>query len=169
MAARGSLSFLGLSVLVVALDQISKYIIEHQLALFQAIDLLPVLQITRLHNPGAAFSFLADAAGWQRWAFTALAVVVSVALVLWLHRIERGHAVLASAVSLILGGAIGNVIDRLHLGHVIDFIYVHWGQHYFPAFNIADSAISVGAGLLLLDTFLSERRAGQGTKPPQTG
>ena len=169
MASRGSLSFLGLSVLVVALDQISKYVIEHHLVLYQAVDVLPVLQITRMHNPGAAFNFLADAAGWQRWAFTALAVVVSVALVLWLRRIQPGHAVLASAVSLILGGATGNVIDRLHLGHVIDFIYAHWGQHYFPAFNIADSAISVGAGLLLLDTFLSERRAGQGTKPPQSG
>jgi signal peptidase II len=116
---------------------------------------LPVLEITRLHNPGAAFSFLAGAAGWQRWLFTALALIVSAALALWLRRIERGTTVLACAVALILGGALGNVIDRLRLGHVIDFIYVHWGQHYFPAFNVADSSICIGAALLLLDTWFS--------------
>lgn len=159
MAARGSLSFLGLSALIVVLDQISKYEIEHRLALLQTIDVLPVLQITRMHNPGAAFSFLADAAGWQRWLFTGLALIVSAALAVWLRRIERGQPVLACAVALILGGAIGNVIDRIRLAHVIDFIYAHWDQHYFPAFNVADSAISVGAGLLLLDTWLSSRRA----------
>jgi signal peptidase II len=155
---RGSLGFLALSVVVIALDQLSKFAIERGLALYQSVTVLPVLEITRLHNPGAAFSFLADAAGWQRWLFTALALIVSVALVLWLSRIERGSRVLASAVALILGGALGNVIDRLRLGQVIDFINVHWAQHYFPAFNVADSAICVGAGLLLLDTWLSGHR-----------
>jgi signal peptidase II len=126
--------------------------------MYQSVTVLPVLEITRLHNTGAAFSFLADAAGWQRWLFTALALIVSIVLTLWLSRIERSAKVLACAVALILGGALGNVIDRLRLGHVIDFIYAHWDQHYFPAFNIADSAICVGAGLLLLDAWLSGRR-----------
>ena len=119
--------------------------------------MLPLLNITRIHNTGAAFSFLAGAAGWQRWLFTALAITVSVALLVWLRRIDRESRVLASAVALILGGALGNLIDRLRLGHVIDFIQVHWGEHYFPAFNVADSAITVGAALLLLDAWLEAR------------
>ena len=159
MPPRGSLVFLWLSGLIVAFDQLSKFVIERELALLQSITVLPVLEITRMHNTGAAFSFLADAAGWQRWLFTALAVIVSIVLALWLRRIDRGARVLATAVALILGGAIGNVIDRIRLGHVIDFIYVHWNQHYFPAFNVADSAICVGAGLLMLDTWLSSRHA----------
>jgi signal peptidase II len=158
--SRGSLPYLALSAAVVALDQLSKFLIERHLALFQSVRVLPVLEITRLHNTGAAFSFLADEAGWQRWLFTALAVIVGIVLTVWLRRIDRSARVLASAVALILGGAIGNVIDRLRFGHVIDFIYAHWYQHYFPAFNVADSAICVGAGLLLLDTWLSSRRAG---------
>jgi signal peptidase II len=159
---RGSLVYLWLSALVIGLDQLSKAAIERTLALYQSVDVLPVLQITRLHNSGAAFSFLADAAGWQRWLFTALALGVSAVLAFWLRRIERGATVLACAVALILGGALGNVIDRLRFGHVIDFIYAHWDQHYFPAFNIADSAICIGAGLLLLDTWL----AGAGREAP---
>jgi signal peptidase II len=153
---RGSLAFLGLSAAVIALDQLSKLAIERTLSLYQSVAVLPFLEITRLHNTGAAFSFLADAAGWQRWLFTALALIVSAVLAVWLRRIDRSP-VLASAVALILGGALGNVIDRLRLGHVIDFIFAHWGQHYFPAFNVADSAICVGAGLLLLDTWLSSK------------
>jgi signal peptidase II len=151
------LVFLWLTAAVVALDQLTKAAIEHSLGLYQSVVVLPVLEITRYHNTGAAFSFLADAAGWQRWLFTALAIIVSVALVLWLRRIDRGDASLASAVALILAGALGNVIDRLRLGHVIDFIHVHWGEHYFPAFNVADSAITIGAALLLLDAWLEAR------------
>lgn len=154
---RGSLPYLALSATVVALDQLTKLLIERHLALFESVSVLPVLEITRLHNTGAAFSFLAGAAGWQRWLFTALAIIVSVVLILWLMRIDRAARVLASAVALILGGALGNLIDRLRLGHVIDFIHVHWGDHYFPAFNVADSAITVGAALLLLDAWLEAR------------
>jgi signal peptidase II len=156
--ARGSLPYLALSVAIVVLDQVTKFLIEHRLALFESVTVLPVLEITRLHNTGAAFSFLADGGGWQRWLFTGLAIVVSLGLALWLRRIDRAARVLASAVALIIGGAIGNLIDRLRLGHVIDFIFVHWDQHYFPAFNVADSAICIGAGLMLLDTWLSGRR-----------
>jgi signal peptidase II len=157
---RGSLPYLALSAAVVALDQLTKFLIERHLALFESVSVLSVLEITRLHNTGAAFSFLADEAGWQRWLFTALAIVVSIVLALWLRRIPASARVLATAVALILGGAVGNVIDRVRLGHVIDFIYAHWDRHYFPAFNVADSAICVGAGLLLLDTWLSGRRGG---------
>jgi signal peptidase II len=152
---RGSLVYLWLSAVVIGLDQLSKAAVERGLALYESVTVLPVLEITRLHNTGAAFSLLADAPGWQRWLFTALALLVSGALGLWLRRIERGTTVLACAVALILGGALGNVIDRLRLGHVIDFIYAHWERHYFPAFNVADSAICIGAGLLLLDTWRS--------------
>ena len=154
---RGALIYLWLTALVIALDQITKGAIEHSLGLYQSIIVLPVLDITRAHNTGAAFSFLAGEAGWQRWLFTVLAIGVSVALVLWLKRIDFQARVLAAAVALILGGALGNVIDRLRLGHVIDFIHVHWGEHYFPAFNVADSAITIGAALLLLDAWLEAR------------
>jgi signal peptidase II len=157
-AARSSgLVYLWLTAAVVGLDQLTKAAIERSLGLYQSVVVLPVLEITRYHNPGAAFSFLAGAAGWQRWLFTALAIIVSVALILWLRRIDRGDATLASSVALILAGALGNVIDRLRLGHVIDFIHVHWGEHYFPAFNVADSAITIGAALLLLDAWLEAR------------
>jgi signal peptidase II len=154
---RSGLVYLWLTAAVIGLDQLTKAAIERGLDLYQSIALLPVLEITRLHNPGAAFSFLADANGWQRWLFTGLAIIVSAALVLWLRRMDRGSRALASAVALILGGALGNVIDRLRLGHVIDFIHVHWGEHYFPAFNVADSAITIGAALLLLDAWLEAR------------
>lgn len=157
-AARGSLPYVGLSLAVVLLDQLTKGLIVARLAVFQAVDVLPVLQITHVYNRGAAFSFLDDASGWQRWAFAALALIVSVLLVAWLRRIDRREIALATGVSLVLGGAIGNLIDRLRLGHVIDFVAVHWGPHYFPTFNLADSAITVGVILWLLDAWLEARR-----------
>jgi signal peptidase II len=118
-----------------------------------------VSDLGRAHHVGAAFSMFATASGWQRWVFSALAVVVSVALIVWLARLERRANLLAAALALILGGALGNVYDRLRLGYVIDFIQVHWQQHYFPAFNVADSAITVGAVLLVIDALLSGRHA----------
>ena len=111
--------------------------------------MLPVLDITRMHNVGAAFSFLASASGWQRWLFIGLAVVVSIGIIVWLLRLPRGaHGLLACGLALVLGGALGNVIDRIRLGYVIDFIHFHWDRAYFPAFNVADSAITVGAACL---------------------
>jgi signal peptidase II len=154
---RNALVYLWLTLLVIVLDQLTKAAVERSLALYQSFVLLPVFEITRLHNHGAAFSFLAGATGWQRWLFSTLAVIVSAALVLWLRRIDSEARMLASAVALILGGALGNVIDRLRLGYVIDFITVHWRDHYFPSFNVADSAITIGAGLLLLDAWLEAR------------
>jgi signal peptidase II len=156
-AGTGSLIYLWLSVVVIALDQLTKTIIERSLSLYESIHILPVLDITRLHNTGAAFSFLADESGWQRWLFTGLGIAVGVILVWWLRRIERTSRVLASSVALIIGGDLGNIIDRLRLGHVIDFVHAHWADHYFPAFNVADSAITVGAALLLLDAWLEAR------------
>jgi signal peptidase II len=118
-----------------------------------------VLNITLRYNTGAAFSFLADASGWQRWFFAGLALAVAAAIVLWLRRMDgRSHARLACSLSLIMAGALGNLIDRLHLGHVVDFIHAHWGTWDFPAFNVADSAITIGAILMLLDAYLDGKR-----------
>jgi signal peptidase II len=154
-----SASWLLLSLFVVLADQASKSYITHTLLEFEFTKVLPVLDITRMHNVGAAFSFLASASGWQRWMFIGLAVVVSIGITIWLLRLPRNaHALLAGGLALVLGGAIGNVIDRIRLGYVIDFIHFHWDRAYFPAFNVADSAITIGAGCLLLDALLEARR-----------
>ena len=152
-------AWLLLSALVVGVDQATKaYIIRH-FGVFEFTTVLPVLDITRLHNVGAAFSFLATASGWQRWLFIALAVGVSIAITAWLVRLPRtAHRLLSAGLALVLGGAVGNVIDRIRLGHVVDFIHFHWDQAYFPAFNVADSAITVGAACLLLDSLFDSRR-----------
>jgi signal peptidase II len=147
-------------VLLIVADQASKAWIETHYALGEFTPVFFWLDITRLHNPGAAFSFLADAGGWQRWFFSILAVVVSVALVIWLRSLHAARdRVLALALALVLSGAIGNVIDRFEHGFVIDFIHVHWQQAYFPAFNIADAAITVGAVLLIYDALRDWRRS----------
>jgi len=151
--------WLWISILVIAADQLAKLWIERTMVLGDTFAVLPVLDIVRAHNPGAAFSFLANAGGWQRWAFSVLAVGVSIALVFWLRKLALStHALLAFGLSLILGGAIGNVIDRIEHGYVVDFVHAHWGAAYFPAFNVADSAISVGAVLVILDAILEGRR-----------
>lgn len=148
-----------LSALIVVLDQTTKAYITRHFGVFEFTSVLPILDITRLHNVGAAFSFLATASGWQRWLFIALAVGVSVAITAWLVRLPRtAHSLLAAGLSLVLGGALGNVIDRIRLGHVVDFIHFHWDQAYFPAFNVADSAITVGAACLLLDSLFDSKR-----------
>jgi len=125
----------------------------------QSIELLPVFNFTLLHNAGAAFSFLSDAGGWQRWFLVAVSTLVSGAIVVWLYRIRSTEKLLALALALILGGAIGNLVDRALVGYVVDFIVVHYQHYYFPAFNVADSAITVGAMLLILDTLLKPREA----------
>jgi len=152
-------AWLLLSALIVIADQVSKEYITRHLGEFEFRTVLPILDITRMHNVGAAFSFLASASGWQRWLFIGLAVSVSVAIVIWLCRMHRGaSSLLAAGLSMVLGGAVGNVIDRIRLGHVVDFIHFHWDRAYFPAFNVADSAITVGAGCLLLDALIDSRR-----------
>ena len=118
-----------------------------------------MFNFTLLHNAGAAFSFLSDAGGWQRWFLVAVSTLVSGAIVVWLYRIRSTEKLLALALALILGGAIGNLVDRALVGYVVDFIVVHYQHYYFPAFNVADSAITVGAMLLILDTLLKPREA----------
>lgn len=151
--------WLWLSVLLIVADQASKAWIESSYLLGEFTPVFFWLDITRLHNPGAAFSFLADAGGWQRYFFSTLAVFVSGALILWLRTLHADRErVLSLALALVLSGAIGNVIDRFEHGFVIDFIHVHWQQAYFPAFNIADAAITVGAFFLIYDAFADWRR-----------
>ena len=151
----GRLGWLVLSLLVLVIDQVSKAHFEGTLEMFQQIVVIPdYFSWTLAYNTGAAFSFLADSGGWQRWLFALIAVVVSAVLVVWLKRLGRNDTWLAIALALVLGGALGNLYDRIALGHVIDFILVHWqNRHYFPAFNFADSAICVGAIMLALDMF----------------
>ncbi len=155
----GRLSLLWISLLVLIVDQATKLYFETNLSLYQQIVVIPDLfSWTLAYNTGAAFSFLADSSGWQRWLFALIAVVVSATLVVWLKRLKADETWLAIALALVLGGALGNLYDRIVLGHVIDFILVHWqNRWYFPAFNIADSAISVGAVLLALDMFKSKK------------
>jgi len=157
----GATAWLWLSLSVVLADQASKWWIIQRFELFQRVELLPFLGITRLHNTGAAFSILAEAGGWQRWFFVGLAVLVSLVIMLWLRRLpRRGQSMLAAALALIIGGALGNVIDRVTHSYVVDFISVHYQDWYFPAFNVADSALTVGAVLLVLDSLLHPARPG---------
>jgi len=152
------LRWLTLSAVLIALDQWTKHLIETRLESFETRVILPVFNLVRAHNRGAAFSMFNDAGGWQRWAFSALALGVSGALVVWLARLERRAQLMAAGLALILAGALGNLIDRLRQGSVVDFLQVHWHDHYFPAFNVADSCITLGAIALLLDALLSSRR-----------
>jgi signal peptidase II len=143
----------------IVLDQLTKLWIVDSIPNGGSVTVLPVLNIIHTYNPGAAWSMFANAGGAQRWIFSGLAVVVSVVLVYWLRRLQlSAQALLVGGLTLILGGAIGNVIDRLRLGHVVDFVQVHWGNSYFPAFNVADSAISIGAVLVVLDALLEGQR-----------
>ena len=156
----GGLRWLWLSLAVIVADQLSKSLVVGHLELYETIDVLPVFELTRLHNTGAAFSLLAQASGWQRWFFVGLAVVVSGGIVYWLRNLPRDSApFLPVALALVLGGALGNLVDRVWHGYVIDFLHFHWEAAYFPAFNVADSAITVGAGLLILDAILEGRRS----------
>jgi len=154
----GRLSWLWLSVLVLVIDQASKFYFEHRLDLYEQIVVIPdYFSWVLAYNTGAAFSFLADGSGWQRWLFALIAIVVSAVLIVWLKRLGRDETWLAIALALVLGGALGNLYDRMAIGHVIDFIFVHWKEHGFPAFNFADSAITVGAIMLALDMFKSKK------------
>lgn len=157
----GHLPWLLLSVLILVVDRVTKDIFEGTLSMYQRIEVIPgYFDWTLAYNTGAAFSFLADAAGWQRWFFAAIAIVVSVVLVIWLKRLKRHETLLAVALAMVLGGALGNLYDRVVLGHVVDFILVHWQDQYrFPAFNIADTFITIGAILLALDMFKSDKSA----------
>ncbi len=152
------MKWLWVSVVVLILDQCTKLLADAMLSMHQSVVLLPFLALRKAYNYGAAFSFLGDASGWQRWFFIVLALGVMGVLVTWLRRLPPGNTGARVALVLILGGAAGNVIDRLVYGYVIDFIDVFYGSWHWPTFNIADSAISVGAFLLLLDAFREHRK-----------
>ena len=154
--------FYFVALIIVVLDQWSKRFMSELLdlcrpGLCETIEILPVFKLILLHNSGAAFSFLDDAGGWQRWFLVTVSTVVSAIIGVWLFRIRSTEKLLAFALCLILGGAVGNLIDRVAAGFVVDFLLVHWDEHYFPAFNVADAAISVGAGCLILDMFLKPK------------
>jgi signal peptidase II len=149
-----------ISAAIVGLDQLTKIAILKWVPLYDKIPLASFINITHQRNTGAAFSFLADAGGWQRWFFSALAGIVSAVIVVWLYQLRRQRqVVLAYGLVLILGGAVGNVIDRIRLGYVIDFFQVLIAGWPFPSFNVADAAITVGAGPIIFDSlFLSDKK-----------
>jgi len=144
-----------LALVMVLLDQYTKTLATESLVYARPVEVFSWFNLTLQHNTGAAFSFLSDAGGWQRWFFTVVAVVISGVLTVWLFMAPRAHWLLGLSLALILGGAVGNVWDRVALGYVVDFISVHYQGWYFPAFNIADSAITVGAICMLLDSFFN--------------
>lgn len=152
------LGWLALTAAIIGLDRLTKFLASAHLAYNDPVAVLPFFNLTLLHNTGAAFSLLDDAGGWQRWLFTAIALLVSAVLLRWLARIAGRNAVLSCALSLLLAGALGNLWDRLAYGYVVDFVELYYRQWSFPAFNVADSAITVGAALLILDTLREARR-----------
>ena len=148
-----------IAVVVVALDLWTKSLATQMLQYGRPVEILPVLDFTLLHNRGAAFSFLSSAGGWQRWVFTAIALAVSAVLLVWTLQLKPHERWLSVTLPLILGGALGNLYDRLTLGYVVDFVHFHWQGRYFPAFNIADAAITVGAIMMIVDAlWLQPRR-----------
>ena len=153
------LKYLTVTGLVIVFDQVSKWLMVSWLSLYETVAVMPYFNLTMAHNHGAAFSFLAQAGGWQRWFFIGLALAISTFLLFWLARFKPHAKLEAISLSLILGGAIGNVIDRIVYGYVIDFLDFYIGTSHWPAFNIADSAICVGAVLLILDSFKSEDKS----------
>ncbi len=154
------LKWIWLSALVIVLDQVTKYMAVHMLVMHEPLAVMPMFNLTLMYNTGAAFSFLSEAGGWQRWFFTGVALLVSLLIFNWLRSLQDGQRLQAVALSLVLGGALGNVIDRLLLGHVVDFIQLYYDRWYWPAFNIADSAITVGVVLLIFDTLRRGKQSG---------
>ncbi|MDD3518911.1 MAG: signal peptidase II [Chromatiales bacterium] len=156
------LRWLWLSAVVLVLDQATKFAADDLLTLYAPVEVLPFFNLSLSYNPGAAFSFLAGASGWQRWFFSVLALGVSVFIVLWIKRLQAHERWTAAGLALILAGAIGNLIDRLLYGHVVDFIQLYYDRFYWPTFNIADSAITVGAVVLVVHTlFFGSETAGK--------
>lgn len=155
------LRFLWLTLLLIILDQVSKQWVIGVFDLYESIEIMPYLNFTYVRNYGAAFSFLSDQGGWQRWLFTILAIAISIVLVIWLRRNPAKLWRQNLAFALILAGAIGNVIDRIIYGYVIDFLDVYVNDWHWPAFNVADMAITIGAALMLLEAFFEQRESSQ--------
>lgn len=155
--------WLWLAVVFFVLDQITKTWITATLEYREIIEVLPIFNLTLAHNYGAAFSMLSDAGGWQRWLFTGLALLASIIIIGWLRRTPKQLSIFCVSLSLILGGALGNLYDRIVFGYVIDFLDFYWGTAHFPAFNVADSAITVGAALMLWYSFFIEPKLESGS------
>lgn len=151
------LKWLWITVVIIILDQLTKHLASDLLALHKPVEVIPFINLTLAHNTGAAFSFLDDASGWQRWFFITLALVVSIVVLIWMRGLPQNATRTAIPLALILGGALGNVWDRIQLGYVIDFIDVYYDQWHWPAFNVADSAITIGTVLLILDAIWGVR------------
>ena len=154
----GMLQWLGLAFIILLVDQFTKVLIVGYYHLGDSTYVTSFFNVVRVHNAGAAFSFLAGASGWQRWFFTVLGLVAAIVIV-WMLRSHPGQKLFSFAMACILGGAIGNVIDRILYGYVVDFLDFHWHGMHFPAFNVADSAISIGAACLILDELLRVRKS----------
>ena len=154
----GWLPWLGLSLAIFVADQFTKVLILGYYRLGDSTYVTSFFNVVRAHNTGAAFSFLAGASGWQRWFFTAVGIAAAIFIV-WMLRSHAGQRLFSFALACILGGALGNVVDRLVHGYVVDFVQLHWRGWYFPAFNVADSAITIGAACLILDELLRVRRS----------
>jgi len=148
--------YFAIAIVTIIVDQITKWIASSNLAMHDPVPVMPSFNFTLMHNYGAAFSFLSDAGGWQRWFFTIVAAVISVVLIVWIARLKTHEKWLGIGLSLVLGGAIGNLIDRVNYGYVVDFIQWYYDRFYWPAFNIADSAIFIGTAILLLSTFFTK-------------
>lgn len=153
-----NLYWLLLSMIVIILDQLTKYLAVNHLTLHQPVPLMPFFNLTLAHNTGAAFNFLGSAGGWQRWFFIGFAMLVSISCSIWLYRLPAKHCLNAAAISLIIGGALGNIWDRLNYGYVIDFIDFYVNDWHWPIFNVADSAICIGVGLLAYLSFTTQEQ-----------
>ena len=156
LAQKSGLVWLWLSLLLLVVDFATKTLVVKTMNLRDSIDILPFFNLTYVHNYGAAFSFLSEAGGWQRWFFTAIAAIACIVFTVWLAKTPKSETLLSIAVALMLSGAMGNLIDRALFGYVIDFLDFHWSGNHFPAFNVADSMIFIGAVLMILESFTAE-------------
>jgi signal peptidase II len=163
-------AWMAVAAIVVVADQVTKWAIVEWVALYDSVPVNSFVNLTHQRNTGAAFSFLADAGGWQRWFFVVLAVVVSIVIFVWLWRMRGERNILAGGgLALVLGGAIGNLIDRVAHGYVVDFIQVWFGDWAYPSFNVADAGISVGAALLIIDALFFSGRSEAAPQPKEKG
>jgi len=153
---KSGLSWLWLTLIWLVVDQLTKYLVVDSMELYQSIEILPFFNLTYVHNLGAAFSFLADQGGWQRWFFTAIAAIASIVFTVWLAKTPSSHKLINIAVALMLSGALGNLIDRVLFGYVIDFLDFYIAGKHWPAFNVADSMIFIGAALMIIDSIVND-------------
>ena len=160
-----SLVWLWLTVILFIIDQVTKQWVAQSFDYRESLAVMPFFNLTYVHNPGAAFSFLADQPGWQRWFFTAIASIASIVFLVWMAKTPKANKVLGIGFALMLSGALGNLTDRVLFGYVIDFLDFYVGQSHWPAFNVADSAIFIGAALMIIDSFTADKENDKTVKP----